>query len=132
MFLCEFFMSTEMWYYSGPGLYRVLGRGSSRAGMRARGLGVGWRRLAPRCSGQQVPGVHVLAPRPWKPCSTYATCGALTHGCQGSARGGDGHLWCAAMRSRDELDSVYSHDDALELLRSDEAGGAGRPTQAGV
>jgi hypothetical protein len=41
-------------------------------------------------------------------------------------------IWCAAMRSRDELDSVYSHDDALELMRSDEAGGAGRPTQAGV
>jgi hypothetical protein len=29
-------------------------------------------------------------------------------------------VWCAAMRTRDELDGVYSHDDALRWIHSDE------------
>ena len=29
-------------------------------------------------------------------------------------------VWCAAMRTRGELDGVYSHDDALRLIHSDE------------
>jgi hypothetical protein len=89
-----------------------------RDGMHARGLDVGWRRLTPRqrtenserartCSAAVETLQHV-----YLRCPHYTAARAVLVAAM--------DIWCAAMRTRDELDGVYSHDDALRLIHSDE------------